>query len=706
MRFPGRLRLALGFAIVVLAAVSAQAAVLIVSNTQDFGADSLRAAVATAAVGDTIEFNIPTSDPGYNASTGVFTITLLSGEIVIDKSLDIAAPGQRIAISGNHASRIFHVTSANASTISFISLIDGTAKGANGTGGGGNGSPGIGGAVLNEGTVAFIGCTFKGNTALGGTGDSSVLAGLGGDGRGGAIANENTLQLIACTLVQNSALGGPGGTFVHTGPHSGGATGGAGSGGAIHNGATGTLSLSNCTITSNISVGADARRFGDTSSQGAPGQGGGIANFGSLTIAHCTLANNSASGGDAYTAFYFGPYNGAPSSGGGLYSAPSSISVARDTIFAPNSAVGGAGGGAPATDGAATGPDVNAAVTSDGHNLLGRSDGCSGFTQEDLQGGMTDNTRLDPKLGTLGNYGGPTETLPLLPDSPAIDTGSTTPPTQDQRYYLRTGPADIGAFEYQGRHPAPLANLSTRMTVQPGDNAMIGGFIITGDLPKTVIVRGIGPSLPLAGALADPVIELHGWNGEVISNDNWRDAASRQFILGSGLSPGNDLESAIWRILDPGPYTVVVRGSGNTTGTALFEVYDLDQTVDTKLANISTRGLVGTGDDVMIGGTIVVGNTPAKVLFRAIGPSLTSVGVANALGDPVLELHDGDGQLIAINYDWRDDHEAEILATGLAPSNNLESAIVRDLAPGNYTAIVHGFNNTTGVALVEVYNLN
>ena len=135
-------------------------------------------------------------------------------------------------------------------------------------------------------------------------------------------------------------------------------------------------------------------------------------------------------------------------------------------------------------------------------------------------------------------------------------------------------------------------------------------------------------------------------------------------------------------------------------------MYDLDQTVDSKLGNVSTRGFVETGDNVMIGGTIIIGGLPARVLFRAIGPSLTNFGVPNALGDPVLELYDGNGGLIAINYNWRDDQEAEIIATGIPPSNNLESAIVRNLAPGNYTAIVRGLSNTTGVALIEVYNLN
>jgi hypothetical protein len=150
----------------------------------------------------------------------------------------------------------------------------------------------------------------------------------------------------------------------------------------------------------------------------------------------------------------------------------------------------------------------------------------------------------------------------------------------------------------------------------------------------------------------------------------------------------------------------VVRGKNDTTGIGLFEVYDLDRTVDSKLANVSTRGFVETGDNVMIGGTIITGSTAARVLLRAIGPSLLNFGVANALPDPTLELHDGNGGLIAANDNWRDDQQVEVIATGLPPSNNLESAIVRDLLPGSYTAIVRGSNNTTGVALIEAYELN
>jgi hypothetical protein len=692
-----------------LASVSAQSATLIVANTNDAGADSLRATVAAALADDTIKFNIPTSDPGYNSSTGVFTVTLTSGEIVIGRDLAITGPsGANIAISGNHASRIFNIT-AGTVEISNLSLVNGLAKGADGNPVGSdeeaNGRPGTGGAVLNQGTVTLERCTFTGNNAVGGVGASRtvVSGGSGGAGQGGAIANHNTLSLIACTLAANSATGGTSGIGGFEIKFS--AAGGIGSGGAVYNTATATLSLTNCTLTDNTAVGANVRYTPPFSLPGAVAQGGGIANLGTSTIAHSTVANNRAVGGDSLGSSS-GSDNGGASFGGGLYGATGSVSSTRDTIFAPNAAIGGVGFFAGQT-GPATGPDVNGAVSSQGHNLLGRSDGCTGFTADDQQGGTTDPTRLDPKLGALGNNGGPTETLPLLPGSPAIDGGSPAAAARDQRYFVRTGPPDIGAFEYQGTQPVLLANISTRLRVQTGDNTVIGGFIVTGTEPKTVIVRGLGPSLPLPGALTDPVIEVHGSAGELLAaNDNWRDATTSQDIIGSGLPPSNDLESSLWGILNPGAYTVVLRGKNNATGIALFEVYDLDQTVDSKLANVSTRGFVETGDNVMIGGTIITGSPPARVLFRAIGPSLANFGVPNVLGDPVMELYDGNGGLIAINYDWRDTQEAEIIATGIPPSNNLESAIVRDLAPGNYTAIVRGLNDTTGVAVVEVYNLD
>jgi hypothetical protein len=241
------------------------------------------------------------------------------------------------------------------------------------------------------------------------------------------------------------------------------------------------------------------------------------------------------------------------------------------------------------------------------------------------------------------------------------------------------------------------------MRVEIGDNVLIGGFIITGTQSKRLIIRAIGPSLPVADALADPLLEVYDSGGNlVVANDNWVDSVDKQAIIDSTIPPSNDLESALIENALPGAYTAIVRGVNGGTGVGLIEVYDLDGTADSQLANISTRGLVQTGDNVMIGGLFVVGSNSRKVIIRAIGPSLP---VNGALQDPTLELHDGNGDLLATNNDWRSDQEQEIIATTVPPTNDAESAIVQTLAPGPYTAIVRGVNDTTGVALVEVYAL-
>jgi hypothetical protein len=219
-----------------------------------------------------------------------------------------------------------------------------------------------------------------------------------------------------------------------------------------------------------------------------------------------------------------------------------------------------------------------------------------------------------------------------------------------------------------------------------------------------VLVRAIGPSLSVSDKLADPTLELHDSSGQTIaSNDNWVNAPNVQEIIDTTIPPTNNLESAILITLPPGAYTAAVRGVGDTTGIGLVEAYDLDRNVNSRLVNISTRGLVQTSDNVLIAGMIIFGHTPETVIVRAIGPSLDLPG---KLADPVLELRDGNGMLIRSNDNWRSDQEAEIIATGIPPSNDLESAIVRNLPPGNYTAIVRGVNTTTGVALVEAYDLD
>jgi len=258
--------------------------------------------------------------------------------------------------------------------------------------------------------------------------------------------------------------------------------------------------------------------------------------------------------------------------------------------------------------------------------------------------------------------------------------------------------------------PTTFGNISTRLRVDTGSNVLIGGFIITGTQPKRVIVRAIGPSLSsiFQGVLADPVLELRDSSGGLIrSNDNWQSDQEAE-ITATGIPPSSNLESAIVATLpaNGSAYTAIVSGVNNGTGIGVVEAYDLDQTADSKLANISTRGFVQTGDDVLIGGLIVLGQNTLRVIVRAIGPSLTGVGVADALGNPTLELRDSNGALMAANDNWRSDQETEIVATGIPPTNDLESAIVRTLSPGNCTAIVRGAGSTTGVALVEAYALN
>ena len=256
-----------------------------------------------------------------------------------------------------------------------------------------------------------------------------------------------------------------------------------------------------------------------------------------------------------------------------------------------------------------------------------------------------------------------------------------------------------------------LLNLSTRARIDTGENVLIGGFILTGSAPKNIVLRALGPSLnvngqPIAGQLADPTLELRNSAGDLIaSNDNWMTSAQHQQIMNLGLAPPNAKESALLALLQPGSYTAIVRGVGGT-GIGLVELYDVDQAKPGNAVNISSRGRVQTGDNVVIAGFIVGGNQSRRVIVRALGPSLTAQGIVGALGNPTLELHNSSGAVIASNDNWRSNQQAEIIATGIPPTNNNESAIVAMLAPGSYTAIVRGVNNSTGVALVEVYQLS
>jgi phospholipase/lecithinase/hemolysin len=248
-------------------------------------------------------------------------------------------------------------------------------------------------------------------------------------------------------------------------------------------------------------------------------------------------------------------------------------------------------------------------------------------------------------------------------------------------------------------------NLSTRASVGNADSVAIAGFVISGTNAKRIAVRALGPSLSaygIQGPLPDPTLTLYDSVGRVITtNDNWRNTQQAE-IQATGLAPHNIFESAIVRTLAPGAYTAVLRGKNGVTGVGLAEVYDLSSATASLMVNLSTRGFVGTGESVLIAGFAVGAGDKPIVALRAVGPSLTSFGVAGALQDPVLELHNVNGVLIATNDNWKSTQESAVAATGFAPSDVRESAIVKSLAPGNYTAIVRGKANTTGVALVEV----
>ncbi len=258
-----------------------------------------------------------------------------------------------------------------------------------------------------------------------------------------------------------------------------------------------------------------------------------------------------------------------------------------------------------------------------------------------------------------------------------------------------------------GTSASHIANISTRMNVGVGNDVLIGGFIIKGAQPKRVILRAIGPSLTgIPGAMADPALELHDSTGATIAaNDDWQSGAQAGDIIASGVAPVNESEAALMVTLSPGSYTAVVTGYQGGEGVAVVEAYEYD-TNSTRLMNISTRGRVGVGDQALIAGMIVQGGTNKNVVIRSLGPSLAAY-LSGALADPVLELRDGSGNLVAANDNFASSSQyAQIVATGVAPSDPREAAIVASLAPGSYTAVVRGVNDGTGVALVEVFDLD
>jgi len=714
------LRYAIGA--LLLSAIDIPAATITVTNGNDSGSGSLRHAILNASPGDTINF-----------AASVTTVTLTTGELVIDKNLTISGPGaDHLTVTAKPAPgfvgfRVFNISSSAATvSISGITISNGFAQ--FGTGGGGIFSAGVltlsgctvsdnfagsdfgaggGGGVMNDnGTMTITGCTISNNQEAGGEGGGGVLNGNG------------TMTITGCTISNNSANGTPFALIFTS--EGGGILNGLGSliitnstisgntcsafggdpffphpasafGGGIDN--SGSLSITNCTISGNSSVAAGDVTF-DT------GYGGGISNAGVLQITSSTVAHNSASGDNAF--------------GGGINAFEPTTT--DSSIIALNSAT--------------TGPDFagGGGLQSTGYNIIGNNADAVIISQPTDQIG-TPVAPIDPLLGPLADNGGPTLTHALQPGSRAINRGNPASPPQDQRGYGRLGVPDVGAFEFNGIPPTVLGNISTRAFVQTGDNVMIGGFIVQGSATKKVIIRAIGPELAQYGVpnpLFNPTLELHDGSGALIaSNDNWRATiiggiiTSNQVaeIRASGHAPRDGRESAIIADLPPGNYTAIVRGVNGSTGVALAEVYDLDAQANSILGNISTRSFVQTGDNVMIGGFIVQGQQAKRVIIRAIGPELAAppFNIANALANPTLELHDSTGALIASNNNWATtiiggiitaNQVRDIQTSGHAPRHGLESAIIADLPPGNYTAIVRGVNETTGVGLVEVYDLD
>jgi CSLREA domain-containing protein len=673
--------------------------------------------------------NPPNPAPEITFAPGLIGTITVGSELVVNARMNITGPGARnLALSGGGTSRILNLVANTNVTISGLTIRDGNyAPSQN------QGETRQGGGVFNSSSVTFNDCAFVHNSITGASNSNS--SGAGGSGQGGAIYNASTLILNGCTFSGNSATGAAGTAHANNNILGPGGNGGAGQGGAIYN--KGFVIAHECTFNGNTATGgAGGAGNSPAKASGGDGKGGAIFDAGDANFTSVTISGNTGTGGLGYG---FGFTRGTNGSGtGGVSAATASFApTITNTILAGNIAHNGSAA-----------PDADGAFDSFGFNLVGIANQSTGWLASgciDLIG--TASQPLDPKLGPLQDNGDQTDTMALLAGSPALDHGYSTD-TTDQRGAprvfddpnLSTGTgcgneADIGAFELQiatgtptptptpnpmatptpTSTPTPtptpssttstLANISTRLEVETGDNVLIGGFIVTGTQDKKVIVRAIGPSLPVTDALADPFLELHDGAGNLIaSNDNWKDTQQAE-IETTTIPPSNELESAIVATLpaNSSAYTAIVRGVNDTTGVGLVEVYDLNTSVDSKLANISTRGLVQTGDNVMIGGFIVLGQSNQKVIVRAIGPSLP---VANALADPTLELHNGNGDVIAFDDNWKDNQQSEIEATTIPPTNDLESAIVATLSPGNYTAIVRGVNDTTGVALVEVYALN
>ena len=735
-QLPDGLRLLVFLSMALAGVGSVHAATLIVTSTADSGAGSLRQALVDANDGDTIDF-----DAALNGQT----ISLTQGELRIDQNITISGLGANVlAVSRAPAAdlfRIFLIMPGHTAVIEGLTIS------------GGEGDGGAGG-IANGGTLTINNCIVRNNVAF--------------RGHGGGIINDGTLTIVNSIIRNNLATvdfmfnGGSAGGILNFGTltiSNSAVTGNAtasglsmiGGGGGIANG--GPLTITNSTISGNsanftgggISNGGGSLTIINSTVSGnfVNQDGGGITNSGLLTISNSTLSDNRAQNGV----------------GGGIYNTGSNarleigntilkVGASGANIFNNGGTVTSRGYNLSSDNGggflSAAGDQINTdpilgPLQDNGgptftHLLLGGSPainaGDPNFTPPplyDQRGPLYErvfNSRID--IGSLEVQPAPLTPTPTATATPTVTATSTptatpastpTPtatvtPTQTPTPTSTPTPTPSPTGT-PWPTPAQALNISTRLRVEPGDRVMIGGFIITGTEPKKVAVRGIGPSLSQSGlsnVLADPTLELRDGSGLVLfQNDNWQDdPAQAAQLTDLGLALTDPKESGIMATLQPGAYTAIVAGTNQTTGVGLVEVYDADSTAASQLANISTRGFVQTGDNVMIGGFILGhSSASANVAVRGLGPSLSQSGLNNVLADPTLELRDSNGMLLIANDNWQNDpvSAAQLTAHGLAPQNSLESGIFASLPPGAFSAILAGKNGGVGLGLVEIYNV-
>jgi len=684
-----------------------------VTNARDSGTGSLRQALIDASDGDTIRF-----DPSLNGRT----IILTSGELSVNKNVTISGPGAgQLSVSGNAAGRVFYISAGKTVAVSGLNILNGSAPAPYRQGGGiyndhgtltlsnctisGNlADQGSGGGIYNDAnagsaTLTITNCTISGNSAWPGGGifndqgtvtiANSTLSG-NSDNRynfGGAIVNIGTLTITNSTLSGNSAAFG----------------------GAIYNWQYATLTITNNTFSGNF-----------CNNQSGATHGGAIYNEGGTLNIGNTIFKGGPSGENIYHAdLHTGGvtslgYNLSSDDGGGYLTATGDR-INIDPKLGPLQNNGGPtfthlpASDSPAIDGSDPALSMDQRGPGFARVVNGRAD--IGAVEVQATATPTPSPNPSPTLTPTATTT-PRLTPTATPTATATATPTATPTATATATPIATATASATPASTPSATPTPnsqLANISTRMRVEAGDNVLIAGFIVQGSGDKRIIIRGIGPSLATFGipdALQDPTLELYSGGGLITANDNWPENSNAVEIITSGLAPLNPNESALLLSVAPGSYTAVLRGKGGSTGIGLVEVYDLDAAGPAKVVNISSRGFVLTGDNVMIGGLIITGNDPSQLVLRGIGPSLGDFGVPDVLADPLLELRDGNGDLIRANNDWRDTQETALQNTGLAPTNNQESAILISLAPGNYTAVVKGADGGTGNGLVEIYDLS